>query len=260
MTTTTPRVRYQIYCISQGQWVGREAEENGSMPMICPNDAGHEVNPDSLQILPEDLDPLQPASITLGEEPIITGANYRSESFSLTAAPSTTVTRLISWPFRVTVLRGEIFNPGENKGDTVTMRYTRANVGVLTSVGSIGDTVLHVSAPVIAMAKLGFDVYLTNDSSVSTNVGRVTNVNGVAGTITIFPALITGYVSGRAVALSRALLDNVEFGSGPSTELFNNGRHMGNSLSANMIATVTYTNVQPTGSSHTMTLKIEYLY
>lgn len=260
MSQVTPRtwIKYRVYCLDEAggpAWVERISGD-GTTPAVCAHNNTHTVNTGSVQ----NIETISDKNVTILEESIPTGGHYRCETFKVTSLANSVNSTTISFPFPITIVRGSIQVEAAQRGDFVSVTFPNVTLGVLTADAAIADTVLHVTSDVTTNMKLGFDVVLTDGSTYVDKVGRVINIDPVAGTITIQPALTGAYTAASTVYVqaTRAFIDNVELGGGPAKEEFNSGRQTGASLPSNTVGTLIYNNTH--GTENSVVLVVQYLY
>jgi len=245
-------IRYQVYCNIENKFVERISTD-GTTPKICANVNTHDVNPDSVQI----IEKLSQTSVTIKEESVPTGGFYRCETFKVVTIANSTNSVPVKFPFPITLLRGEITTTDAHRGDFVTISFPKTTIGTITSSVVVGNTEIPVSLTVIQNAKPGFDIYFTDGTSFNTYVGRVVSTNMTTGTMVLSTPLLTPYAANTIIQITRAFVDNVEFGPGASHE-YNSGRSQGSSLPANTAGTFTYKNTHMVDND--LVLKIQYLF
>ena len=137
--------KYRIFCQTENQFVYLWSETS---PTQCPNNSSDSVNLNSISI----VDEISTDLITIKDEYVPTGHNFKTETrkISVAAGPDVTSIEYFSWPFNITVMNMYFVTTDDHQGDIIRLDVPFDRViGALTSDISTGTTEIPVSQTVI---------------------------------------------------------------------------------------------------------------
>jgi hypothetical protein len=257
--------KYEFWCTQEnpdpanpGSYLGgyvTRITDDPAKPLICSNNKDHITRPDTLR----DLDQIDDSSVTIQVETGgKTGGHYRCDCYAMDVAPGTTASQEIRFGFPVTILKPKLYTIDAQLGHVMSVSFPFQTIGVLTQDAAVGDLVLHVSPTAILNAMVGYDIRLTNGTTMSDYVGRVASFDTINSTITLTKAVAAAYPAGTYVQEARSFIDKVVLGGG-GTYVFNDGNTVGAYLTTAAVGNFVYTNNSGSATVKAI-LHVEYLY
>ncbi len=244
---------WRIYCITEQEWSSGYLAAESATPTTCFNNTGHEVNLNSQQIV--EVITNNTTNVKIIEESVPTGGNFRCEGFKLTIPAGTTATKVVSWPYIISVLQS-FFAPNSSQDGDVLNVICGPNtiVGLLTSSISSGTTVIPVSLTVVQNAMVGYEFLLNG-----TNLGEIVAIDLNAYTVTLHTATPSSFNAGAYAGLQTTNIKNLVIGLGGGERYIIGASRSGSKrLPANMPVHVTYQN---NGANDVdFYFQVEYLY
>lgn len=170
-------VKYRIWCNTDNKYEYTWDEE-GITPTKCPKNTVHDVDNNSITI----VETMEDNSISIKTEEIETQGLTQVQSFEVDVLDTVgTYTKHISFPIPINVIRGKWFNKSNYDGDVLEFVIAEDSIiGAITSNVENGDTIINVSATVLANTKLGY--YIKCEGQ---DWGRVLSINTTNNQITI---------------------------------------------------------------------------
>lgn len=252
--TTPPVYQYRIYCKTEGQNVFQWGQGE---PTKCPNDTSHDINIHSISVVDEQ----GPDVMSIKEETIKTGGNFRVQSEAVVASEGPNVTSIVeySWPFDISVLAIYMAPDAANTGDVLTVTVGKDTVyGIITQDVNSGSTIIPVSASVVNAIAKGYYVKL-DDGTHADDLGRVIAIDANNNTITVETATTNSFAAAdlAQVKVSIRPVDGLELVNGLQYTL--GMKKIGASfIPANTPITVEYLN--KINVPKKLVLTYEYLY
>jgi hypothetical protein len=196
-------------------------------------------------------------TISITQELVATGSNYRWDACAFTAMPNTLTTHTLTYPFPVTVLSATVQTAEENRGDFLSW-YVSHNtvVGVVTSAVTAGTTVLPVSSTVVSMCFIGMKITLF-DATHTDVMGFIVGISTENSTVTVSVAPTHDFAAGSYIRISVVYLDNVEIGHPLQMDL-GQAKITGTYVPANTLLTCVYDN--RSGGEKRIVGNFEFLY
>ena len=248
----------QNYCV----WCETEAKNvytwDTSTPRVCPNNNTHTINENLTTIV---------ATVSSNQVEVTSGtiiAQENSNGYFETGhieiaipsgTPGTITSHDVTWPMDILLWRTLITPTTDMVGDYISVVASpNTTIGVLTAPASIGDTTFNVNSTVTANMKRGFLVNLYD--GVNNNIlGRCTNVNVKAGTITVQTATTNSFSAGTTyVQIGVFTLKDIFIADTATIDIGSKGAK-GKLVNAGMILRVYYTN--NSGTSKTIRWRYE---
>lgn len=176
----TTLYKYRIFCQTEDQFVYMWSETE---PTQCPNNSSDTINANSISI----VDQMGPDTITIKDEYVPTGHNFKTETrkISVAAGPDVTTTEYFSWPFNITVLNLYFVTILDHEGDIlqIDVPFDRI-VGAVTAPVSIGDTQIYVNQTVIDNVYVGYTFFLDDETNLD-DLGRVIAIDATNNIVTV---------------------------------------------------------------------------
>lgn len=218
-------------------------------PTVCPNDAGHTINPPIVVV--ESVS----ANTVRAEED--SDGYFETSTIKMnipTGSPGDVSEHDVSWPMAVTLWKTLLTPTNDMVGDQISVvAEPETTIGVLTAPATAGDTTISVNSTVTDNAKRGF--LITIDDGVNKDVcDRCSAVDSVNGTITFQTALVNSFAAGTLVKISIYVLDKVDLVSTETIDIGNKGIK-GKKLTSDMKLRIYYTN--NSGTSKLLRWRIE---
>ena len=198
--------KYRCFCVDEQKQVW--TWNTPGAVVTCPNNASHILDLTSKTI----VDTVASAEVTIREENIPTGGNFRSQGIHFDVpATESNVTQDYTFPYPIAILALFLKAEDNYAGDTLDIY-----VGYETIAGVTVQEVISGSSNITVSdaqyAKLGYEVSLiTSDHQTKENLGEVVNVTG--NTITAASSASTTYPPGSYMALHVRTVKDFEFGS-----------------------------------------------
>lgn len=224
-------------------------------PNPTPDNPAHTFDPASII----NLASYGPSKVFIQEEEVPTGGHYVCNSFAVTIAPGATALLDITIPFPINVMRAWTDSADNQRGDILNVYFIpNTEIGVITAPLAAGATVLPVNTTVTQNAYLGIEVTLVGANSTEV-VGRVTDVNADAGTITVETPLKNAYDPyTTAITVTRHYIRDFEFG-GSRLYTWSSGRPIGSYVPVGLTGECSYLNNSTTDTKR-LVLNLEYLF
>jgi len=246
--------KYVVYCVEEAIDVSIWSE---SVPTLCPHShADRTIDPDRTRI----VDSRGKDTVTITDP---TGeAHYIMEPKTINV-PSGQVgdvtTFDFTWPIDIRIWRAEFFPQDSMIGDSLTVvNSPNTVVGVITEAAAASDTVLTVSSTVTDNVSEGYFVKISN--GVTTNdLGRITQVNKVAGTITVETAVTDSFTElVTSVIINPIMIKDLPIDHNKVPYTFNDKGLRAALLPKNTVMRLIYTNNST--AAKTWYWKLEYWY
>ncbi len=193
-------VQYRIWCNSEA------ASSTGwstSAPTACINDPGYSLNVNSVVTVKE-------------ERGGNTNGNFSVESIVIDAPANATTTKVISWPYTISVFVLEFQTEDIQKDDVADIVIDPGTpIGSLMANAGVGDTTITVLDTVMRYANVGFEISL-GDGTNTNDLGRIVGVDAVNSRLTMERATTHALSasSSTLVLLTVRMLRNYVFGVG----------------------------------------------
>jgi hypothetical protein len=180
--------KYRIYCNTEAGW-SEGILETGE-PTTCFNNAAHEVNPNSVQVIEQ----LSDTFVSITEEDTPTGGHFVGTSYKMVCPVGESLHNYL-FPTPITALSITINTTTDNQDDVFsTIVAPNTTIGIVTVTTAVSDTIVNVSLTAIQNLKLGYYVTLTDN--VNTNqCGRVVSIDTVNNRITVETPLTNIFLS-----------------------------------------------------------------
>ena len=239
---------YKVYCLSEKKIVyGFSAT-----PLTqCPNISHHTIVPESVTLATEYNGQIKTVEDSEG---YFETTNIK---MSIPSGPPGEVTEHdVNWPMDILLWRSILTPSSDMIGDELNVvAGPETTVGMLTAPVNIGDTVLNVSPTVTTNTWRGF--LITLDDGVNKDIlGRCSNVDADAGTITVKTATSYAYAAGTTpVKISIYILKDIDIIDTNIIPVGDKG-FKGKKLEAGTNVRVYYTN--NSGTAKTLRWRPEY--
>jgi hypothetical protein len=201
--------KYRIYCTTESNYV---YTWNDSEPTICPNNIQHSIDDNTITI----IDSVENKTVNIIQENKPTGGNFKAESKKIDITQTGLTTYEFSFPYRISVLTITPFSFTENNGDEICLLVTpNTPIGALTANVNVDDTVLYVNNTVSDNVMVGYYIYII-DNNENIEVGFITNIDKLNGTITIDTPISQTFTTGQYIGINIYLLrDFLLYGNQP---------------------------------------------
>ena len=245
-------IYWRIFCTTEGIWTYGYLDESAGAPTTCFTDTGHAVNGASQQEITRVENSV--SKVKIQEESVETGGHFRCEGKKITAIAGQTTCQIVSWPYPISVLQSFFITDGTHEGDVIDVTIgPNTTIGSITENVAVDDTVVNVSLTVVQNISLGYDFIINSD-----NLGKVTEIDPNALTITIDSGSTNSYTSGDSVKTQVSSIEALELDSISERYTIGGSKTGGKYLPANTNVEVCYTNNGV--SDITFRYQIEYLY
>ena len=198
--------------------------------------------------------------MTVQEEQIPTGGNYRAISKSIDVGANETKIDDNVWPyFDISALAIEFMTDAENQGDNLEMIVGPDTViGVITSNVDISDNVINVNQTVIDNISVGFRVNLF-DGVNTEELGCVTGVDKDNKTITTEISSTTAFVASPTtfVRINAYVIEDYTIGK-PGRWVIGDSKIGGRHVKKGTVVRIIYHNNEAVAKN--FTAQLEYLY
>lgn len=241
--------QYKVYCIEEDKYY---TSWYPSMPICCPNNYRHHIDPaKTVKITSR---PTTVNLVQIQEETILTGGNFRYESFAFDCAPNTDTVKNISFSYPISVLTTYAPTEDQHRGDSLTVTVVPQNpiIGVTVSNLNPGESNIYVSTTVLNYLAPGFQCLIGNE-----NMGEVLRVNTDTNMITTQYPINNTYVYPSYVKMNIIITKNVNFII-PMVHTVGAGKIGASYLPANTVFKAVYTN--NSSNQKDFVVHIEYLY
>lgn len=237
---------YRIYCQTENVYVNKWSE---TLPTTCPNNNTHTISQNTIAI----VDKISPNSISIKQESVPTGGNFKIKGFVYSCPANQTTTFNVSWPINITVSTVRIYSIASQIGDVLNASVNPETVvGILTAECSIGQTIASVNSTVISNSKIGYICYINSEK-----LGMITNVDPVNNTITFENATTATHAAGSFFKIEVLMIENYPLGM-EGESCLGESNIGGTHLPANSVTRIEYTNNSDTTKIHKFS--VEYLY
>jgi len=225
-------------------------------PTTCPTDTAHTINLSSIAI----TDIVTSQLVEIKEETVPTGGHYQATTKAVTANGIETTSTDFTWSHPISVLDLCMQPQPENKGDMVSLLVSPDTMmGPISSDVSVGGTQVTLTAPQIAVLKLGYCVKLDDDTNTD-DVGVITDINTSTNVVTFSTPTTNAFLAAAPTFLLMTIQVLKDF------ELYNTavpinvgGAKIGGSyVPADTIVRVVYQS-NSVGTKKLVTI-VEYLY
>lgn len=170
--------KYRIYCNTESAYHYSWGETE---PTICPINVNHEIDSSKTSIM-ETIDEL---TFKIKEENVPTGGNFHAKSIYIDAAPNTTTYKDFSWDYDITVFSLSFVSKDCHEDDSIDIALGPDTIiGASVYPISPGDRTFYVSPTVTQYANIGFHVSVTDYYTNRDDLGYITAIDKVNGTIT----------------------------------------------------------------------------
>ena len=245
---TTEINKYRVYCNDEA---GYAYTWESVEPTVCPNNNGHTINTSLTTI----IQTVSTSTIKAEEN----SDGYFETTHVELNVPSGTPGDLsehdVAWPMDILLWRTLITPTADMIGDYISVVASpETTIGVLTAPVTGGTTVLNVNSTVTANIWRGFLVNIF-DGVNKDFLGRCTNVNSGAGTITVETATVNSFDAGSAVQIGVYVLKNIYVADTSTIDIGTKG-FKGKNITAGMKLRVRYIN--NSGTSKTVRWRPEY--
>ena len=239
---------YRVYCNDEADYfyVWDTVE-----PTTCPNNNAHSINT-SLTTIVETV-----STNTFKAEEDTDGyfETTHVEMNIPSGTPGDVTEHDVSWPMDILLWRTLITPTSDMIGDTMSVVASpETTVGVATATVNIGDTVLNVNSTVTDNVWRGFLINLF-DGVNKDFLGRCTDVDAGAGTITVETGTVNSFAAGSAVQIGVYTLKDIYIADTALIDIGTKG-FKGKTVSAGMKLRVQYTN--NSGTSKIIRWRPEY--
>lgn len=246
--------QWRIYCNTESAWSYGWLADGSAAPTTCFNNTAHTVNLNS----PSIVNSISQDIVKISQEKVSTQGNFINETFSFTAAGSTTTTSSIQFPYTINLLAVFIRVSSNNIGDTFSATVDPGVYGTITSSLAIGVTVIPVDSTIINDFNIGYGMKLTRLSDNTTqDLGVVTAIDNNAVTITVTNATTQTFNLGDKVSIYIWGIRNMIF---VNAETIDVGRSVLGSTYIPSEAIIYPKYVNNGLSAKTMVYTLEYLY
>lgn len=255
MSSDKKLYKWRIYCETESSFQYWWLEDGDNPPTTCPNNSSHTIS--SVKSI---IDEIEDTEVSIKQETVKTGKNYRWDTKSFDALANSTTTFEFSYPTDVSVLEAQFISAAENKGDVWSWVIAEnTTVGAITSDVNIGDTVLNVSSTVVQNVKIGFNINLFNGTTTE-QLGQVKTIDIINQTITIETPSTVSFLASTPtyVRISIYFIKDSEFGH-PWNHVYGGGKIQSSYVPANTSVKVYYINNSPTVDKR-IVVNIELLY
>jgi len=182
---------WSLYCNTESCQHEVAAIEGTTPPLVCPVNAAHECNPDSLQLIPSSrTGDITTVAIKQNDETV--DGRFVSFSHNFVAYGPQGNETIFPYHYNVntSISLGEFIYLEDQEGDEVSIVIApRTTVGVLVNPAKNGDVSITCSSTVAP--HLFKHIYLTlTDGVTTTDELEVTSINPTTNVITFKPALV----------------------------------------------------------------------
>lgn len=201
--------KWRVFCTTDSKYEVTWRQEDDE-PTTCPVNTAHTIDAGQNRIMHF----RKPDIIKVKEEDTPTGGHYRLASIQFDAAPNTTTSHTVSFPFPVNAISGWFQVASENVGDVINMEVApNTTVGNITADVSISDTVISVSQTVVDNIAIGYHVRL-DDLTNQEDLGYVLAVDKNLNTITVQNASTQAFLATTPtfVQMTVSYVTDFEFG------------------------------------------------
>jgi hypothetical protein len=241
--------KWRVYCETEMSW-SEGWLEGDAEPTKCFNNSSHDINVLSKNLLEETSKQV----VSIQQEAVPTGGNYKTEMYSFVATAGTTTIYPVSWPFPVTASSVHLFSEEDEKGNVFNVVVSPETVvGVILQNLPIGSTSTTVNSTVIAVAKIGYEVIINSEF-----LGRIISIDSDNFTIIFENATQVEHNLNSPFKLQHRIISNYLVGYLKNPHSIGVDNLTGKYLKANTITNCIYTN--NTVSSKTCRFIIDYLF
>ena len=183
--------KWSLYCNDESAVHEVGAIEGTTPPLVCPVNAAHACNPDSLQLIPSSrTGDVSTVSIRQNDDTVDGRFVSFSHNFVAYGPPGHETIFQYHYNVNTSISLGEFIYEEDQEGDEVSIVIApRTTVGVLLSTASNGDLTVTCS-PTVAL-NVHKHVYLTlTNGAVTSNEVEITAINSATNVITFKPALV----------------------------------------------------------------------
>ena len=244
---TTEVNKYRVYCNDEADYV---YTWDFVEPTTCPNNNSHIINTSLTTI----VETVSTNSVVAVED---SDGYFETEHITMnipSGTPGDLSEHDVTWPMDFLLWRTLITPTSDMIGDSISaVASPETTVGVLTAPITAGTTVLNVNSTVTDNVWRGFLVNIF-DGVNKDFLGRCTNVDSVAGTITVETGTTNSFAAGSAVQIGVFILKDIYIANTQTIDIGLKGAK-GKSVTAGMILRVRYTN--NAGTSKTLRWRVE---
>lgn len=231
--------KYEIYCTTEDTYVIGWGE---TPPTKCYNNALHDVNPNSVQL----LDTIASNVVTIKEDQVTVTGNKWIQSINITGvAPQETKSTVYTFPITMSLYSFMFVADSANDGDYISIiGNENTNVGLITGDLSTGATTIGLSALAISKIVPGFYISLTNGVNTD-DLGLVLSIDKVNNTVTVQTAATHSFTASNTYAIISVKVLNNLLINGAGFYRFFDDVIGGTAVQAGGKVTIKYTNNDP---------------
>lgn len=193
---STSYTQYLVPCLTES--LGVVSGFVNTVPTACPNNNTHTIDPSGIRVITS----MDSKTVVIKQTSnAVIGDNYRAEAYTMVAAPSTTTTMDISYPYNTTIFLATYLGTPDNIGDSLSVIAAPDNpIGLLAADISSGVTTLTVW-PLGLVPNVGWLLSIT-DGVNTDDLGHIISINPTNGVIVFETATVNGYLTGSTVRIS----------------------------------------------------------
>lgn len=238
---------YQVYCVQEAKYV----ETWGTTaPTLCPNNhADRTINNVAI------IEIVTKNTVTV-EEPSTGYFQTESIIFDIPSGISGEETsHEVKWPMNILMWKSILSVDASSIGDIFSVVADPEKiVGVITQELTSGNNVISTNVALVGALATGFELLLTSNGTTQ-NMGRVTHLDKVNGTITLENNATSTFPAGSIIKINVYIAKNINIFKENDLTIGEKG-FKGKIIDANTILRVNYKN--NTGTAKKMIWRVEY--